>query len=341
MSRLKSVGEVLPGLALVVAMAFVANWIAELPFVKDSLRFSSLLIVILLGILLASVWKLPEALGAGIKLAQKPILRWAVAGLGFRLTLQEVAAIGVPAIAVVCLGVAGAFLFCVWLGKILGLGEKLSLLLATGGAICGASAIVAADSVVEAEGKDAAVSLGIITLWGTVGIFLFPVVAKALGWGDFAYGLICGATLHETAQVVAAASGLSPEATNVATVVKLVRICTLAPMVLGIGWWIRRSAVGKAGEAKVSLVPWFLVMFVVFSLLVSLVSDPSFQGFVQDAVNPFVKLLLAVGMAGVGLQTNVRDLWKAGWKALGLGLAQWLVLIAITLVAISVFGMWS
>lgn len=331
----------LPGLALVVAMAFIADWLAGTPFVEDTLRFSSLLIVILLGILIASVWKLPDVLGAGIKLAQKPILRWAVAGLGFRLTLQEVAAIGAPAIAVVLIGVTGSFLFCVWLGKILGLGEKLSLLLATGGAICGASAIVAADSVVEAEGKDAAVSLGIITLWGTVGIFVFPILAKAFGLGDFVYGLICGATLHETAQVVAAASGLSPEATNVATVVKLVRICTLAPMVFGIGWWIRRSSTTQSGEAKVSLVPWFLVMFVVFSLMVSVISDASFQGFVKDSVNPVVKLLLAVGMAGVGLQTNVRDLWKAGWKAMGLGLAQWVVLIGLTGLAITLFGLWS
>lgn len=90
-----------------------------------------------------------------------------------------------------------------------------------------------------------------------------------------------------------------------------------------------------------SLVPWFLVMFVVFSLLVSVVSDAGFQGFVKDAVNPFVKLLLAMGMAGVGLQTNVRDLWKAGWKALGLGLAQWLVLIGITLLAMLALGMFA
>jgi len=330
----------IPGLGLVLALALLANWLSEIPFVKDQLRFSALLLVILLGILIASVWKLPKVLEPGLKIAQKPVLRWGVAGLGFKLTLQELANIGAPALLVVVLAVAGSFLFCVWLGKIIGIDKKLGLLLATGGSICGASAIVAADTVVEAEGQDAAVSMGIITLWGTVGIFVFPLVSKAMGWGDFAYGLLCGATLHETAQVVAAASGVSAAAVSVATVVKLVRICTLAPMVFGIGWWMRRTSDSEA-TAKVPLVPWFLLMFCVFSAMVSFIQVDAFQTLVKDQINPAVKLLLAIGMAGVGLQTSVRDLWKAGWKSVGLGLAQWIALIAITLTLMSIFNLWK
>ncbi|QYK52009.1 MAG: putative sulfate exporter family transporter [Fimbriimonadaceae bacterium] len=340
MKAVEQAKSAVPGLALVLVLALFANWLSEVPVVKDQLRFSALLLVILLGILIASAWTLPKMFEPGLKIAQKPILRWGVAGLGFRLTLQELAGIGAPALLVVVLAVAGSFLFCVWLGKIIGIDKKLGLLLATGGSICGASAIVAADTVVEAEGQDAAVSMGIITLWGTVGIFIFPVLAKAMGWADFAYGLFCGATLHETAQVVAAASGISPAAVGVATVVKLVRICTLAPMVFGIGWWLRRTSDSEA-TAKVSLVPWFLVMFCVFSAMVSFIQVDSFQALVKDQINPAVKLLLAVGMAGVGLQTNVRDLWKAGWKSVGLGLAQWVALILITLTLMSVFNLWK
>lgn len=338
---MKSVQDSLAGLTVCVALALFAGWLAELEFVKETLRLSALLIVILLGMAIGSAVSLPSLFDAGIKVAQKPVLRWAVAGLGLRLTLQEIGRMGGPSVLLVLfLVVLAGFFSCVWLARWFGVGEKLGLLLATGGSICGASAIVAADSVVEAEGKDAAVSLGIVTFWGTVGIFIFPVVAQALGWKDFAYGLICGSTLHETAQVVAAASGLSPAATEVATVVKLVRICFLAPMVLGMGWWLSRQSGRESSGKKAQLVPWFLVMFCVFSVVVSVVTDAGFQGFVKDVANPAVKFLLAVGMAGVGLQTKVQDLWKAGWGALGLGLVQWLVMIGVAMGAMSILRLW-
>src|SRR5262245_58402951 len=215
---------------------------------------------------LRSLMPLPDRVTPGIRLAQRPILRWAVAGLGFRLSLPELWAIGPPALAVVSVSTLAALGFGWWIARQLKVADKLGILLGVGGAICGASAVVAADSVVQGERRDAALALGIITLLGTLGIVLYPLLHGWLGMSDFVYGVWDGASLQEMAHVVAAGFGVSEEAARVATVVKLARICLLAPIVIYLGWSLRHQH-RAAGKAKVDAVPWFLVLFVVFALV--------------------------------------------------------------------------
>ncbi|HRI44460.1 MAG TPA: putative sulfate exporter family transporter [Fimbriimonadaceae bacterium] len=325
-----ALGRHLPGLGLTVALAAVAVWLASTEFVDKRLHLSALLLVILLGMLVRSVVPLPEATTPGIRLAQRPILRWAVAGLGFKLSLGELIAIGAGPLVVVVVTTTGSLWFGWWFARRLGIGHKLGLLLGVGGAICGASAVVAADSVVQGERTDAAYSLGIITLLGTIGIVVYPVIAGWLDMTDFVYGVWNGASLHEMAQVVAAGYGVSERAAEVSTVVKLARICLLAPIVFYLAWNLRRHR-EATGEAKVSPVPWFLVLFVVFAAINSITW--SFAGIDAETQKRVVEWavridlwLLAIGMAGVGLQSGFRDLRGVGWRPVIVGVAQWAVL---------------
>lgn len=323
---MKRVLEVVPGLLLAVLLAAAAIALAETAWVKDTLHISALLLVILLGMLWKSLVPVPAAALPGIRLAQRPILRWAVAGLGFRLSLGELVKIGAPALAVVVVSTLAALVFGWWVARRLGVGEKLGLLLGVGGAICGASAVVAADSVVQGEKRDSALALGVITLLGTIGIAAYPLLHHALGMSEFVYGVWAGASLHEMAQVVAAGFGVSDEAARVATVVKLARICLLAPIVLYLGWSLRHRHL-EAGKAKVSPVPWFLVMFVVFALVNS-------SGWLSPRAIELARRidlwLLCVGMAGVGLQTGFSDLKAAGMKPIAAGAAQWAFLAILS-----------
>jgi len=250
-----------------------------------------------------------------------------VAGLGFRLSLGEVLQIGGRGLAVVVVSAFGSLAFGWWIARRLGVPEKLGILLGVGTAICGASAIVAADTVVQAEKRETAVALGVITLFGTVGIILYPWIGRMLGLGDQVFGIWDGASLHETAQVVAAGFGMSEEAARVATVVKLARICLLAPVVLWLAWWLPRHQ-AEAGAAKVAAVPWFLVMFLVFAAVNS-------TGLIPGATLKLLQRadlwLLCVGMAGVGLQTGVGELRAAGIRPLLAGLIQWIALAILSL----------
>jgi len=323
---MRSLTALVPGLLLTVAIATAGFWLAEVPWVKHTLHVSALLLVILLGMAWKSLLPEPPAALPGIRAAQRPILRWAVAGLGFRLSIAELWRIGGPALAVVVIATAAALVFGWWVARRLGVPEKLGLLLGVGGAICGASAVVAADTVVQGERRDAALALGVITLLGTVGIVLYPLLAHALHMPEFVYGVWDGASLHEMAQVVAAGFGVSEEAARVATVVKLARIALLAPVVLYLGWSLRHRHLA-AGRARVAPVPWFLVLFVAFAGIHSLGLVP---GPWLEAIRRGDLWLLCVGMAGVGLQTGFSDLRSAGTRPILAGTAQWLFLAALS-----------
>jgi uncharacterized integral membrane protein (TIGR00698 family) len=319
---------IVPGLSLSALLAACALFIADLPRIRDSLHLSALLIVILLGMILGSLAPMPETATPGLRFAQRPLLRLAVAGLGFRLSLHELWAIGAPALVVVSVSTSAALVFGWWVARRLGVSEKLGLLLGVGGAICGASAVVAADSVVMGEKRDSALAMGVITLLGTVGIVFYPALYHALGINEFVYGVWNGASLHEMAQVVAAGFGVSEEAARVATVVKLARICLLAPVVLYLGWSLRHHH-QAAGKAKVSPVPWFLVLFLAFAVVNSFEVLPARW---IDAARRVDLWLLCVGMAGVGLQTSFRDLRSAGLRPIAAGAIQWVFLAGVSLV---------
>lgn len=319
-----AIRQAFSGIVVAALLATVAFMLGDTPVFRDTLRIGPLLLVILLGMAWGSFMRLPEWALPGIRVAQRPLLRWAVAGLGLRLSLGEIARIGGPALVVVVVSTFAALLFAWWLAKRLGVGEKLGLLLGVGGAICGASAVVAADSVVQSERRDSALALGVITLLGTLGIVAYPWAGRLLGMGDFLFGVWDGASLHEMAQVVAAGATFSPRAVEVATVVKLVRICLLAPVVFWLAW--RARAHGTEARAKVSIVPWFLVAFVAFAALNSAGAIP------KSVLEPARRLdlwLLCVGMAGVGLQTRFSDIAEAGVRPILVGVAQWLFLAAV------------
>jgi len=321
-----NVRSLLPGLAACVLLAVCALGLAAIPWVADTLHVGALLLVILLGMLVRAVVPLPDALEPGMRLAQRPLLRWAVAGLGFRVSLQELVSVGGPALLVVVVSTFAALAFGWWLARRLRVGENLGLLLAVGTSICGASAIVAADSVVQAERRDTALALGLITLLGTVGIVIYPVLAHAVGMSDHLYGTWAGASLHEMAQVIAAGAGVSPAAADVATVVKLARIALLAPVVLLLSWFLRRRE-RAAGAPRVAPVPWFLVLFVAFAAVNS-------TGWIPAGVLAWIRRvdlwLLCVGMAGVGLETRLRELHGAGVRPLVAGLLQWVFLSGLS-----------
>jgi uncharacterized integral membrane protein (TIGR00698 family) len=320
--------SVFPGLVVSAMLATIAFLLADQPLFKDTLHLSALLLVILVGMALRTIMQVPDWAAPGVRMAQRPVLRWAVAGLGFRLSLGEILKIGVPALAVVVTSVFAALVFGWWVGRRLGLNDKLATLLAVGGGICGASAVVAADSVVQAEKSDSALAVGIITLLGTIGIVIYPWIGRAAAMDTFRFGVWDGASLHEMAQVVAAASGFARESTAIATVVKLVRICLLAPVVFFLAWRMRALTHSTdAGRPQVSPVPWFLVVFVLFAAINSTGWLP--KDWVQ-LIQRGDLWLLCVGMAGVGLQTSFHDLGRAGWGPIAAGVAQWIALAGIS-----------
>ena len=205
-------GDVLHGILLIVLFSFSAFYIAEFEWVR-SLSLSPLIVGIILGMLYANSLrnKLPETWVPGIKFCTKQVLRTGVVLYGFKLTFQQVVAIGVPAIMVDCIIVAGTIVLGVLLGRLMKMDSQTALMTSTGSAICGAAAVLGAEPVVRCEAHKTAVAVSTVVIFGTFSMFLYPVLFRSGMLGGLSMqgiAVYTGATLHEVAHVVGAGNAM-------------------------------------------------------------------------------------------------------------------------------------
>ncbi|WP_341241306.1 putative sulfate exporter family transporter [uncultured Nocardioides sp.] len=299
------------GVALAAALAAVAvSGLVPL--------LGALLVALALGTVVANTPLAHARALVGHAAVTKLLLRLGVVLLGLRLPLGDVAAIGAAGVLVVVATVVLTYAATRALGTHLGLDQRLVTLLAAGFSICGAAAIAALADAVGARQKDVAHSVALVTIYGTAMIVVVPWAAAGLGLSEEQGAIWAGASIHEVAQVVAAASIIGPGAVAVATTVKLGRVALLAPTYL-----VAVRGVGAPASAgRVPLLPWFLVGFVV---MVALRSSDLLPGQLVGAADDVTTVLLAAGMFGLGLGLRMRELWPVPAGALVLATCSTLV----------------
>lgn len=308
------VDGILPGLLLCGTLAAGAVYLRQAgPFGA----VSPMMIAIVAGILFRNTVGMPGWAHEGVGFAIRPLLRFAIVLLGLQLTFQNLLSIGLSgATAIVALSTS-TFLFTVWFGRLIGCERGLVQLIAAGTAICGASAVVATNTVARAGDEDVAYAVASVTLFGTIALFLFPVIAGLADMAPWTYGFWVGASVHEVAQVAAAAFQLGPEAGETGMIVKLARVMLLAPLVLALGLWTaRRHPAGE--EAGTVPMPWFVAGFLAMVAVNSVTDIPT------DAKAPISEataFLMAMSLGAVGLAVDVRKLRSRGLKPALLGLA--------------------
>ena len=305
----------LPGIALAATVAAAAFAIkaAGFPIIAS---FSPLMLAILIGMAVRNLWGRPEAARAGLAAALRTPLRLGIVLLGLQVTLAEILAIGWAGLAILTFAVVATFTFTVWMGQQLGVPRGLTTLIAAGTSICGASAIVAANTVVRDEDESVAYALATVTLFGTIAMFGYPLLASGLPLGELAYGLWSGASVHEVAQVVAAGFARGETSGEFATVTKLARVLMLAPLVLLMGLWAHRLSNRHDSVSGRAPIPWFVFGFLGMALLAG--TDWIAADW-RSSANLATQALLAFALAAVGLETDLRKLVAQGWRPLALG----------------------
>ena len=297
-----------PGLGLAAAVAVVAYGISHL-----EPRISALVAALLLGMVVSIVVAGRRAtLTPGARFAARRILRVGIALLGLRISLELIGDVGWRGVVVAVAAVGFTLPFTVWLGRRLGVSPALSLLIGAGCGICGAAAVVAMEPVAEAKDEEAGFALATVTALGTIAMLALPVLGtSALGLSDDDFGLWAGGSVHEVAQVVGAAGGVSAAALAVATIVKLTRVVLLVPVIV-----VTAVIKGRAGGRRGNPVPLFVALFLVAVAIRStgLLPD-SLVGHVTDLDTA----LLACAMAGLGLTIDVAQLRRLGGRPLVLG----------------------
>jgi uncharacterized integral membrane protein (TIGR00698 family) len=321
---------VLPGLVLTSALAVGAFALRD---VSGIAALSPLIIAILLGVAIRNTVGTFAVLKPGVAFAMRRILRFAIILLGLQLSTAQVAAVGVTGLAIIAAALGGTFVFTVWLGHHLNVDRKLAELIAAGTSICGASAVVATNTVTRAPDEDVAHAVACVTVFGSVAMLLYPPLAVLLQLAPHAFGLWAGASIHEIAQVVAAAYQHGVDAGNFATVAKLSRVMLLAPLVLALGCFAARSrrnspmSADQPARQPVPL-PWFVAGFIAMMLFNSLnLIPPGDKAFIAQTTT----FLLTIALAAMGLETDLRKLQAKGWRPLLLGAASCLFISAISL----------
>ena len=319
------------GILLIALFSFAAFYIAEIPFVK-SLSFSPLIVGIILGMLYANSLrnKLPETWVPGIKFCTKQILRAGIVLYGFRLTLTQVAAVGLPAVVIDTIIVAGTIFLGVWLGKLLKMDKDTSLMTATGSAICGAAAVLGAEPVVKCEGHKTAIAVSTVVIFGTISMFLYPILYRAGmldALGDTGVAIYTGSTLHEVAHVAGAGNAMDPTDTlgiaGTATITKMIRVMMLAPVLVIMSFTLagRKKAATEGGTTQKSkiTIPWFAFGFIGIICLNSLLQylfgvDSVKEIPLNGAIEYIDTFMLTMAMTALGMDTSMEKFKQAGAK---------------------------
>ncbi|HTO01465.1 MAG TPA: putative sulfate exporter family transporter [Microthrixaceae bacterium] len=327
-----------PGLLLVagsVATAFLVTQLAP--------SVSPLVASVAIGAALTNVGLLPDWARPGTRFAAKRLLRLGVVLLGFQLAISDLFRLGGPGLAIVVLVVTTTFFGTRWLGEKLGVSSALSLLIATGFSICGASAVAAVDGVAGAEEEETAFAIALVTLCGSLAIVVLPALAGPLGLSGSDFGAWTGASVHDIAQVVAAASTGGRAALDTAVIVKLTRIILLAPMVAGVTIAQRRqrasgSNTGPANSGPVSRTPILPLFIVGFLGAVALRSTNVMPILWLNGLKTAETLALCAALVGLGSGVKISKLRRLGGRPLILAMTSWLLIASVAYVGVRLVG---
>lgn len=300
------------GVGFTLVIAIIGFFAAKLPFLD---HIGPLACSILIAFLYRQFLGYPVLIKSGIQFSSAKLLRLAIILFGLQLNIDIILHQGL----VLLVRDVGTIIFAIAvtliIAKLIKADLPLSLLVGIGTGVCGAAAIAAVSPILKSKEEDTAISVGMVALMGTVFSVAYTIIRPFLPLSNVNYGIWSGISLHEIAHVALAAAPAGQDALAMALLAKLGRVFLLVPLSLILIYWMR----GKKTETKAKIAfPWFLLGFIVMSLLGSYVfgkSIPVSQGVLNDVSNS-TKILLTMAMVGLGLNISVKDLRSKALKPL-------------------------
>ena len=332
------VRSVAPGFVAALAVAAVARVLTGfLPSIVAEVT-----IAILLGAVVAAIAGARLGpLEPGLRFAGRRVLRLAIVLLGARLSLPEIARIGLPATVVIVITMASSFVIVLAVSRLVRVESRLAVLIAVGSAVCGNTAIVATAPVIGARAREVVYAVATITLFGTLAVFLYPAIGRTLAIPQPAFGLWAGVAVHDTSQVIATSAAFGPGALDVATVVKLIRNALMAPLLVLIatGWAARgEGPIDSAHGGVRRAVPMFVLGFLLLAALRTVGVLGADEAATFDVV---ARALILIALAAVGMSIRIGELRETSWRPIAVGFSVALVVGAGSLLAITALGLGS
>lgn len=334
-------GHMLHGVLLIALFSCAAFYIGS-AHVFTALSISPLIIGIILGMIYANLLRmhLPETWVPGIQFCSKRLLRIGIILYGFRLTFQDIAAVGVAGVTVDAIIVAVTIVGGYFVGRALKMDRDTAMLVSIGSGVCGAAAVLGAEATMKSKPYKTAVAVATVVIFGTVAMFLYPVGFQSglLDLTPAEMGIFSGSTLHEVAHAVGAGNALGSDIASTTVIVKMIRVMMLVPVLLLLGVWAARRArvvgAGASAEKGKVTVPWFAFGFLLviginsLSVYLNTLSTPmGIPAWGSDLINYVDTFLLTMAMVALGAETSFDKFKKAGAKPFILAgiLFVWLV----------------
>lgn len=313
------------GLALAGAIAAASIWAGGVPAIAH-LGISALTLAIVVGMVLGNTVfpRIAPYSAEGIDFAKSRLLRLGIILYGFRITFQQIGNIGWAGVLIDVLIIACTFTLAVQLGtRVFGLDRQTAMLIGAGSSICGAAAVLATEPVVRGQAHKVSVAVATVVIFGTLGMFVYPLLYPYLHLSETAYGLYAGSTIHEVAQVVVAGRSVSEAAASAAVIEKMLRVMMLAPFLVILSSRIGTEEQDGTSSRRITI-PWFAVLFIGASGLHSLHLMPAW---LVGAIVQVDTVLLAMAMAALGLRTHAGAVRHAGVKPILLASVLFLFLM--------------
>jgi len=305
----------LAGIAFTFFIALLGFLLAKLPGFN---HVGQLACAIIIAVLYRQFFGYPETLRLGITFSSKKLLRLAIILYGLKLNIDTVFHDGLGLLARDALVIAFAIILTMWLAKILKADSMISLLLGVGTGVCGAAAIAAVAPIVKAKDEDTAIGVGIIALMGTIFAIMYTIIRPILPLLPLDYGIWSGISLHELAHVAIAAAPAGEDALAIGLLAKLGRVFLLIPLCFIFMYIMKRKSKDDDHAQQKVEFPWFLLGFILLSVLGSYVfghSIPVSEN-IMEGIYTITTWLLTSAMVGLGLNVSLRDLRTRALKPL-------------------------
>ena len=326
--------KTLPGLGLIAAVVAVAFQINNF-----QPAISPLALCVAFGFLIANLGSWPTFANEGTALASKKLMRIGVALLGAQVSVVSLQAIGIKGVITVILVVSFTIFGILGLSRLFKMTGDLGLLIGVGFGVCGATAVAAVRPQTRATQEETSYAIALISLCGTLSIFVLPFLGNLMGLSDQTFGAWAGAAVHDVGQVIATASVWSDDAVKSAIIIKLARVCLLAPIVLILSLRHRRflKAQGESAQtsAKVPLVPFFVLGFIAVATVQNTLEIPNA---LHDYIVLASKVLLGAGLVALGSGVRWKAIRTIGPRPLIMGLIAWVIVAGVALAAVRITG---
>ena len=330
----------LPGILICLVLA-VPAWLLG----KQFEVIGGPVFAILIGMVIALFWKDQGKAKCGITYTSKKILQLAVVLLGFGMNLGSVLQVGGRSLPIIISTIATSLIVSFIRYKAMHMDANISTLIGVGSSICGGSAIAATAPVIGADDEEIAQAISVIFLFNVIAALIFPTLGGVLGLSNEGFGLFAGTAVNDTSSVTAAASawdGMHPGANTLdtAAIVKMTRTLAIIPITLVLALRRARKAEQAVGGAQVDIkkiFPWFVLLFLLASVITTVLPIPgTVTAFLKDAS----KFFIIMAMVAIGLNTDIVKLVKSGGKPIFMGLCCWIAIAAVSLLVQHLLGIW-